>query len=747
MQFIREKMTGHFKNKADGRLFIELGDSFKPIIYGATQELYKLLPGLLDERGILGDFFINPHNDLFYYSFSPNLDTITAGAVCNSIRARIDWHKFREALTKALGGGEWSSDIHPSEQFMALLEETSPLMVSDWERKAAIALQRSNLRNMIKLISSRPSVSLQEVAGERELFEVSEEVQLLDSLGMITREFEIYCVETNQKISCVSNLAALEDAAQRGFKCFHCGRPISSERIVQSLSITDSGCRLAAKNMWLAYLVGASLCDEGVEPDHIMARSEHNADIVEVFADVKGSLMMFSVSETELTPDVAFRFIMRSRFFNPEWGYLVTPFKVDPNVRAVLESAGDRLSIVEGLETLPDVVRQGVAKASNKILCDLLKHFNQYTQIDIGSWVSDYMLNNEDIEAIIGNIDTDVELELDSSELLQDKTVTLENTVPAAPASDSSDEILPAAPESGQSAGDDDLKTKADAEVPAESAADAAVLSETVSAGKKGGRSSKESRKNARPEKAGFDGIIENVLTLLPGIIENSDNTDAVNAQLNSVAGMEGCSIMVATPDGLPFLGNLSTVDDSDLVAALQLDLMQNISNTLTENKLGALKSVILCSVGNTMRVYFSADDLTVITHQKMSEIDDIVIKHSKSAPNLRRALKGLVSLPGVSKSMLLTVEGELLQSVGFSNDKYLAPCFAYMMNDVIKTFCEDVGMGNVRACAIRTDKAFFQVMCLGEGFYLVSELGTKVPEYVWRRDLPAEASFVSANV
>ena len=146
MQFIREKMTGHFVNKAYGHLFDELGDSFKPIIYGATQELYKLLPGVVDDRRILGDFFFNVHNDLFYYYFSPDFDSLTAGAVCNSIRARIDWHKFREALTKAIGGGTWKNDISTSEQFQALYEETVPLMISEWERKAAISVFAGSCR-------------------------------------------------------------------------------------------------------------------------------------------------------------------------------------------------------------------------------------------------------------------------------------------------------------------------------------------------------------------------------------------------------------------------------------------------------------------------------------------------------------------------------------------------------------------------------------------------------------------------
>ena len=745
MQFIRERMTGHFEDKADGRLFDEMGDSFKPVIYGATQEFFDMLPGMQNERRIQGDFFITSHRDLFYYIFSPGFDALTAGAVCNSVRARIDWHKFREALTKSVGGGEWNNAASVSEQFQALLEETSPLNVSDWERKAAVALQRNNLRSMLKIVASRPSISLQEAAGDRGLFEVSEDVQLLENLGMITRDFEIYCVDTNQKISCVSTLSALDDAAKRGFKCFHCGRSISAERIVQSLSITESGLRLSAKNMWLAYLVGAALCDAGVDPNKIVVKSENNGDIVEVFADVKGSLMMFAVSEDELTSDVAFRFITRSRFFNPEWGYLVTPVDVNADVRKVITSVSDRLDVIEGLDALSGVVREGAAKASDKVLQDLLASFNNYTKLDIGGLISDYMLNKAfsaapaaaDAPDFIPIIAVEAADEPEAAEELNSDASAVQESLAGGhdAESDRADEM--------NSAEDGSDSAAADESSPSE---DISAAGEIYGEG----NSEIDLKSDAVPEEHNFQSIIENVLRLMPAACESND-TDEVNALISSVAEMDDCSIMVATPDGLPFLGDLNTVYDSDLVAALQLDLMQNVANALADNNLGSLKNVILCSADNTMRVYFSADDLTVITHQKAAEIDGIAVKHSKSTPNLKRALKGLRSLPGVSKCMVLTVDGELVQSIGFNpdeeNESSIAECFSYMMRDVINGFCADVDLGEVRACAMRTDKAVYHVMRLGSDHYLVSELGSKVPDYVWRRDVPAEASFVLANV
>ena len=241
--------------------------------------------------------------------------------------------------------------------------------------------------------------------------------------------------------------------------------------------------------------------------------------------------------------------------------------------------------------------------------------------------------------------------------------------------------------------------------------------------------------------------MVEAVLGMLPSVLESGE-TEQMTAVIDSVVDMDGCSIMVAASDGTAFEGSLDTVEDSDAVAALHIDLMQNTGNAMSANGLGRLESLVLCSDEATMKFYTSAEDFTVISHQNEAEIDSIAVKPSKSAPaRLKRALQGLVSLPGVSKSMVLTAEGETVLSIGFEDAGDLASGLADMINDVIKSFCEDTKFGNLHACVINTDKAIYQIMCLGSKHYLVSELGTKVPEFVWRRDIPAEASFVLASV
>ena len=155
---------------------------------------------------------------------------------------------------------------------------------------------------------------------------------------MLTREHEVYCRKTEQKISRVSSLAALDEASGRGFKCFHCGRSISQEQIRQLLMATPEGLRLSRPNVWLAMLLGGILVEKGVDPARVLWRQEPIHHIVEVFADVEGGLLMFQVLEDGVSADQAFRFLARTRFFRPDIGFLVTPTAVREEARAVLRS-------------------------------------------------------------------------------------------------------------------------------------------------------------------------------------------------------------------------------------------------------------------------------------------------------------------------------------------------------------------------------------------------------------------------
>ena len=587
---------------------------------------------------------------------------------------------------------------------------------------------------MLKLIASQGSVSLQDVAGDRDMFTVSEDVRLLEELSIITREYVVYCVETDQKVSCVSNFAAIEEAAQRGFKCFHCGRPISQEKVVQILSITESGRRLATKNMWLAYLVGATLCDEGVAPESLLIRSEHNDEIVEVFANVQGSMLMYEVSEQEITADVAFRFLNRTRFFNPQWAYLVTPQAVGNDAQAVIASASEKLAFISDLQKLPEIVRQSVLKAGQKILGDLLASFNGLTELEIGNWASAYLLCKReecqpvDDVAVVQPEPEPSEVVVETPEAQSAQEPSVEEAEPVFVKNEEpSQEIKAEEPMDASSQPSGEVDIAPEPVIPA--LAHASINGEGNNCYK----------------------VLQQVLDLLPGACASTE-FEEVSALIDEVADLSDFSMMIANPDGTPFLGCLDTASDSDLVAALQTDLTQGLNNIAAENNLGSLASVLLCNKEATMRVYVSADEFNVLAHRLVPEVAEVKAERKRTTPKLKKALQSLTGLPGVNGSMVVREDGTLVQSFGFNGTDSeqitaLASCSAQMVNETIQGFCAEVSFNDLRAAIVCTDKAVFHILLLEGSYYLVTELNTKVADYVWSSDLSEEAGMVLANL
>ncbi len=736
MHFVREKLTGSFNNEIQGHSWDSLDKAFKPVIYGATQELYKLLPEGYGARGLRGDLFMTPSKDLFYYLFSTSCDSVIAGAVCNSDQGKTDWTRFRNGIGKVFGSQDWQPDSYISEQFKLLREEAKPLSVSEWERRAAVMLQRRNLREMVKLISSKPSVSLPEIVGDRTPFEISEDVQLLEELGIITREFEIYCLQTQQKVSCVSNLAALEEASKRGFRCFHCGRSISEERVVQSLSITENGRRISAKNMWLAMLVGAALADQGVNPANILFRCEQNSEIVEVFADALGSLFMFSVSEDEITPDVAFRFLTRARFFDPQWSYLVSPVSIGQSSLRVIESIGERFSVVEGLSNLDNVISEGVKKAADHVIDDILKSFLPLTPIEVGNWASAYLLGEDksvvsaqrqkvaDSAPAEGAAIAEAAVEVSSPESV------VEDVEPAGTVAQEKHAQEPEKEETLLKAEEHIAETVAAAEEPAPEIGD----------NEQTAKASEEERKTY----LAINDITADILADLPMACENND-TESVSKLINSISELPGSSAMVADSTGQPFLGWLGTVNDSETVAAAQFDLMLAVNATVEELDLGQLRSVMICSDSDTLHVHASVDDYDLITHQKCSEVDAVPAPSKAGTRNLKKSLQSLNSLPGINGSMVFNENGEVVEQAGIAKAKALAAGFAKLATENVLSFCSDAACEPLRAFMVKTDRAFYFVLNLRSKGYLLCQLGAKAPAYVWRNDLSIEASDVLA--
>lgn len=410
MQFVRRKLTDlHSISDSKNALADLLGQKFRPVISGGHERFVEMLGKEGTSASLDGDVVITPAGAMFYYHFLSEENALVVGGAWDEKDGTSAWEEYLELVNKAVPQAKIQELPVVSPYFEFLREDSEPLQVGSWERKAAACLRSPGVRQLLKIVSERGVVSLPEAAQGRSVFEVGEDVKTMADMNIINCEFEVFCKETGQKVSRVSSLAALDEAAKRGFRCFHCGKAISDEQIVQSLSVCPQGAVLARRNMWLAYTVGAALLDCGVSSEHILFRSEDNNSSCEVFADYKGSLLMFSISEQGLDANSVFRIITRSRFFHPDCTFAVTSGAVSAEAYKVIEAEGERMFIVSDVDTLQETINSVSDRACRSVVGDFLAGIDAMTSVNVGRIVGEYFLGTPEVKVPSAAVEAAVE--------------------------------------------------------------------------------------------------------------------------------------------------------------------------------------------------------------------------------------------------------------------------------------------------------------------------------------------------
>lgn len=778
MQFIREKLSCPFSKKAESSIFGALENEFSPVVAGGRREFLKELHLGIDSscEDLSGDLFVSPDGTLCFYKISPDHKGIMAGAAWNDESGRGYWDKFRGILSSISGKSDWQAAPILSSRFVMLLEECQLLDAGEWERKAAIVLQRPQLRRLVKIINSKVNISLQAASEGRPLKEVGAEVQEMEEMGVINREFQVFCRETHQMVTCVSSLAALDDASGRGFKCFHCGRSISEEQIVQTLGITLQGQRLAQPNMWLAIMVGAELIDLGVDPNRIVYRSEDNFKTVEVFADVLGSLFMFSIQEDGVTPDSAFRFLSRTHFFKPDFGFIVTPRAANCESLAVLNN-GENLCVVDNMADLGRLLKEAIEKSSKHVISELLEGFSGKTELCIGDIIGNYYFGpeakkeviepeaQEELPAVlletaqpeeqleVAQVEEPLEIieepsvisepeiaeREEVSEIPAEEILDIPENIEAAEIELAEEKAEPEQPEEPLTAEAEQVEASAEVAVEQELPAEEIVLDEQPAS--EFSETPCDSSVFAEMSEA-----ISEIMAQIPEIYESND-PDSVAALLEQFSAVEGASAMLADSEGSPFAGSMETCDDPDMAAALQCDLVAGVSANLSDAGLGALKHVYICGRPGTIGVYYSADEgLNLVVHS-VYELQNEVVAHDAGGRKRRDAFRYVLSeiraLPGVAGAIIAKSDGSVHEAdMPFDIDtiEHIAAAAGHILSESAAEFADNMGYAPVVGIIVGTDEAAYSIIPLGMNFVLITQMEPGANEQLWRVSIPARA-------
>lgn len=749
MQFIREKLAGPVSREMEASIAGLLDKDFRPVISGSKLELARLMN--LSSANVLvgGDVFVTPQGELLYYLLDEDRSGVVAGVAWDGKKDSAVWKDFQTRISEIIGRRTWKPFPLVSPRFCTIAEDAQPLNVSDWERNAVKVMHNPGMRRLLQVVAGVPSISLQSASEGRSLAEVGAEAQQMDSLGILCREFEVFCRQTHQKVSRVSSLAALDEASGRGFKCFHCGRSISEEQIVQSLTITDEGKCLAKPNMWLVYLVGAALLDRGVPGSNIVYRFERDYRTVEVFADINGAVFMFSLHEEGVSPDSAFRLLTRTRYFDPDFAFLVSPAKISGESIRVM-AVDERLVVVDELEKLGQGLDAALLKATRGVIRRVLGDFSDHTTVGLASSVAEYFVGPEPKKEIEAPVVAAEPEEVAAPSVVVAAPVAKEQNTKAttAPVATPAVGTIPAPGPKVQAAKNVAPVPGKPTVAPKVAAPESAPAPDEMAA-LKAGLAAALGESGAV---AGDDELKARVKQIVGKSVY--DDTDELDDAVSKISAVPGLSAMIAGSDGMPFLGQMETSDDAEMVAALHFDLISQGMAASEECGLGALKELAICGNMGTLAITPVGDqDMNLLVHRVRSVVEAMpeLEGHPSTSKSvlefrLNKVFGELKSVKGLAQCLVAVSGGDVYASkvvgnVSIPKRDRIADAAERIMG-AVTAFMGELSDPDVRSVFVETDKAAYAVVPIqGKGLIV----GVMTPESavnVWRRVFPCVAAY-----
>jgi predicted regulator of Ras-like GTPase activity (Roadblock/LC7/MglB family) len=759
MQVIREQLEVQLHPEVYEALLRDLARRYPPLISSAR----SCMRGLLGMNGGQvwheAEIFLAPEGEVLLLRLDSQKRRLEAGAVTGAGHSFSAFPRFRDAIAAMVGAeGQWTRLPEVPARFQLLREEARPFRFSGAELASSQVLARPSVRSLLMAVGRQPGISLPQAAGERPLPEVGSEVQELDELGLLSREFEVFCRQTGRQISRVASLKALDQAASSGFKCFHCGRPLSEEKIDQLLALTPSGQRLARPNLWLALRLGRALQEQGIGEEHLLWVHERDYRTVDVFAATEGAFLMFEVQEDLLAPDEAFRFLARVRYFEPHSALLLAPLGAQREARALLaKNPGVRL--VEGLEELDGEIRQALAEASRDYARRLLAAFEPATRVAVGEVLAEYFLGCEEEPAPAPAPPPVFPLEpelpgpvLELGEEEEEEPVAVAEAPPGAVEESALEELevpqeefLPgpelAAPEAEpllEAPAEELLPVEEEEVVEAEIPVDFAT--EVI----------------PQVELPVVADSLETTLSRLLDDLRQSGlrgRYGEVAEQLHELCEVGGGLALLADARGLVFLADRDAEDRHELAAALQVEILDTFRRQMAEVDLGPLESILVEGGKGRLELHDTVQDLTLVVLEE-ERTDQSPEEAASGLPGemtlreaiLKKVLESVGRLEGVRGALVversgLPIDFQVEEGV---NVEVLGVVLTQALSDS-ERWLERLGLSPVRQVLLRTESQWYSLIPLSSEGSMITLLEPGTPRDTWSVRLAREAVMVAS--
>jgi len=394
------------------RIMRHLRREYKPFLSAIKEDLcsqFKIDFSPYKEKGIFstplfrkmsvmdriyeGDIFLGSKMEQYYVQVRKDRKCLDVISMNRASGEDKEFNQFCEIITQAIFPMVKSEhhlawkEYHPKSEKYRLLRNDIPVFAPAQEDyRAVVDLESVKSRELLNKIKIKPSVSLSELADENERLMIGALVQKMEQLGLVNIDYIVFCHQTGHQINRVNSISSIEEAAQQGFKCFHCGRLVSQEKIDQCISITPYGHYITRGSYWLAVrllgiLKGAGLWGE----DILIDCPEEGVDIINLFFNCDSSLVMVEIKGDSYTMYDAYLFYNKISIYRPDNVILITTHAVKQGIKDYFKEVLPDLNIIciDNITELPQKLSSFLEQKRVEYVLELLKNFKSCTYVDM----------------------------------------------------------------------------------------------------------------------------------------------------------------------------------------------------------------------------------------------------------------------------------------------------------------------------------------------------------------------------
>lgn len=794
MEIVRERISTTLTQSAGRKLWSELFQNYKSIIHGIQNDVRERvgLPSVDNKAFYRGDIFFTDAGQLLYYQYLKDENCLETGSLINSEEENPVYVQFRETIDNALNlrktGKGWKAVPFTNNQYNLIKQEASILKIDKKEMNAAFEMKDDVLRNLLRTITERGSCFQDEILKGPGDFETPVHLGKLEELGLISKEFFIFCHDTGQQISRVNSLAALEDARDHGFKCFSCGRLISEERISPQIKSSELGLKFSQSNYWLALHLIYVLENMGYKVDEVAYKTEKENRVFDLFYNVLDQFLMFEVKDEPIKLEEMFLFLSRINFYKPVRAILMSSHEVSPEVNLYLKNykGSTPLTLIEGLDNLESKISRSFESITENYQKELFKTFGDQTLVGVMDMFTEkYFAGVEKIveeaekeeEKAEEEIPAVTELIEGISEVMPGEDLT---SIPAVtgeiPLAIQTMEIMPEMTtqislEPGE---EEDLEIT---EISDEEAVEEETAETVLEMAEEIVLEEMEKQKEEAAEEFVIDFMESLPTEVLPvdelsmGIDtseEDLDNQSQAILQFIKDEGIAGNSAkikdelekindiglyssVVIDTNGLVISNDLAVTIKAAPLAAYSSAIVDNIQNFLEESGMAKAQSIHLEGKTGRIKIY-PGEKASVVAYEERKAGDyedeggmlpgETVLREAI----LKKVLENLSKTDGIVGSVIAGRDGLIIETnLPASLDSDTLGYLSSMVINENERYLEVIEGGPIRQILIKTPETFYNIIPIeAEGIFTTC-LDPYIPREVWQSQLPQSAMMIKS--